>query len=53
MAKTALKKNQVRFALRIPGVLHRRVQKSAAQSRRSINSEMLILMEKALVLEKK
>lgn len=42
---------QVKFALRIPEPLHVKLQKSADRSRRSLNSEILTLLEKALTLD--
>lgn len=38
----------IRFALRLPEDLHSRLQKAAQMSRRSLNSEILTLLEKAL-----
>lgn len=50
-ATKAHSKRLVKFALRIPQGLHGRLHKSADRSRRSLNSEILTLLEKALAAE--
>lgn len=41
------------FSLRIPASLRERVRISAAVNRRSVNAEMLVLLERALPAENK
>jgi hypothetical protein len=41
------------FSLRIPALLRERVRTSAIVNRRSVNAEMLVLLERALPAEKK
>lgn len=45
-AKTAGR--EARFALRMPEKLQERLRKSAEQNRRSINAEIIVILEKAL-----